>query len=81
MATKSFFLLPVTEEAENVLTLLAVDLKKGKKLTSFSRFSKYQIMIKTARCAPKNRENVEVFFFHKIKILKENTIILPNGLG
>jgi len=26
VATKSFFLLPVTEEAENVLTLLAVDL-------------------------------------------------------
>ena len=42
MATKSFFLLPVTEEAENVLTLLAVDLKKGKNcidLTSFLRFS------------------------------------------
>ena len=35
MATKSFFLLPVTEEAENVLTLLAVDLKNSINLTNF----------------------------------------------
>ena len=39
MATKSFFLLPVTEEAENVLTLLAVDLKnRRKKLNRFDEF-------------------------------------------